>query len=52
MKPRKWYDEKYKELEEIVNPIFAKIYGAAGGAGGPGGMPNFGEEDMPSHDEL
>eukprot|EP01090_Pellita_catalonica_P004239 TRINITY_DN1406_c0_g1_i6.p1 TRINITY_DN1406_c0_g1~~TRINITY_DN1406_c0_g1_i6.p1 ORF type:complete len:332 (+),score=109.07 TRINITY_DN1406_c0_g1_i6:3-998(+) len=33
------YDYKKKELEEKVNPIFAKMYQQAGGAGGmPGGM--------------
>lgn len=40
------YDEKYKELEEIVNPIFAKLY-QSGAAHPPGD-----EEEMPSHDEL
>eukprot|EP01090_Pellita_catalonica_P004236 TRINITY_DN1406_c0_g1_i3.p1 TRINITY_DN1406_c0_g1~~TRINITY_DN1406_c0_g1_i3.p1 ORF type:complete len:708 (-),score=188.96 TRINITY_DN1406_c0_g1_i3:41-2080(-) len=35
------YDYKKKELEEKVNPIFAKMYQQAGGAAGgmPGGMP-------------
>jgi len=37
------YDEQYKSLEKIVQPIFTKFYQ---GAGGPGG------EEMPSHDEL
>lgn len=45
-------DEKYHELEKIVQPIFTKLYGsqAPPGAGGAeyGG---YGEE-MPSHDEL
>ena len=36
------YDEKYKELEQIVQPIFSKLYAQAGAAGG----------DMPEHDEL
>jgi len=40
------YDEKYKELEEIVNPVFAKLYQS--GAAHPPGM----DEEMPSHDEL
>jgi len=38
------YDEQYKTLEKVVQPIFSKLYGQAGGA--PGG------EDMPDHDEL
>jgi len=54
-------DERYKELEDLVNPIFAKVYqemgGApgggpgAGGFGGPGGG-GFGGDDMPNFDEL
>lgn len=36
------YDEKYHELEKIVQPIFSKLYQQAGAADG----------DMPSHDEL
>jgi len=40
------YDEKYKEVEEVVNPIFAKLYQS--GAAQPPGM----DEEMPSHDEL
>jgi heat shock protein 5 len=34
------YDEKYKELEQIVQPIFSKLYAQAGAG------------DMPVHDEL
>jgi len=42
------YDSEYKELEQVVQPIFSKIYQQGGGApGGPGG-----DEEMPSHDEL
>jgi heat shock protein 5 len=41
------YDAEYKRLEKIVQPIFSKIYQAAGGAPGGGG-----DEEMPSHDEL
>jgi len=44
------YDEQYKELEKIVQPIFTKLYGAGGGA--PGGADFGGAEDMPEHDEL
>jgi len=43
------YDEQYKELEKIVQPIFSKLYGGAGAPGGPGGHSS---EDMPEHDEL
>jgi heat shock protein 5 len=42
------YDEKYKELEKIVQPIFSKIYGGAGGGGSYGGS----DEEPPRHDEL
>lgn len=37
------YDEKQKELEEIVSPIMMKLYGGAEGAAGgmPGGMPGM-----------
>ena len=43
------YDDKYHELEQIVQPIFSKLYGAgAGGAGGEGGA----DEEMPQHEEL
>jgi len=38
------YDEKYKELEQVVQPIFSKLYAQAGAAGQDG--------DMPEHDEL
>jgi heat shock protein 5 len=37
------YDEKYKELEQVVQPIFSKLYAQAGAAG---------QGDMPDHDEL
>jgi len=40
------YDEKYKALEKIVQPIFTKLYQQYGGAGASG------SEDMPDHDEL
>jgi len=52
------YDEKYKELEKVVQPIFTKMYGAAGGpggaggAGGAGGFPGGFNGEMPTHDEL
>jgi len=43
------YQDKLKELEGITNPIVSKLY-AAGGAGGVPG--DFGEEDLPDHDDL
>jgi len=46
------YDEQYKTLEKIVQPIFSKLYGQGGGPGGQGGFPGGGSEDMPDHDEL
>jgi heat shock protein 5 len=39
-------DEKYKEVEKVVQPIFTRLYQQAGGA--PGGMGG----DMPTHDDL
>jgi len=41
------YDDQYKKLEKVVQPVIAKLY--QGGA--PGGGP-AGSEEMPSHDEL
>jgi len=42
------YEEKKKELEKVVHPIFQKYQAAAaGGAGGDGE-----EEEMPEHDDL
>jgi heat shock protein 5 len=47
------FDAKYKELEQLVQPIFSKLYQGAGGPGGPGGE-GFGgdEEEVPNFDEL
>jgi len=36
------FDEKYKELEQIVQPVMSKLYESGGAGGG----------DMPDHDEL
>ena len=36
------YEHKLKELEQTVNPIMQKMYGAGGGGGMPGGMPDMG----------
>jgi heat shock protein 5 len=45
-------DEQYKQLEKIVQPIFAKVYGGQSqGAPGFGAQPGA-DEEMPSHDEL
>jgi heat shock protein 5 len=42
------FEEKQKELEKVINPVMAKVYGASGGA--PGGM--GGEDDGAFSDEL
>jgi len=42
------FDEKYKSLEKVVQPIFTKLYQQYGGT--PGGATDAG--DMPNHDEL
>jgi len=45
------FDDKYKEVEKIVQPIFAKLYG--GNQQQAGGYPGGGfEEDLHDHDEL
>merc|ERR1711881_318862 len=44
------YEEKQKEFEMLVNPIFSKLY-QGGGAGGEGGD-SAEDEEMPDHDEL
>jgi len=36
------YESKQKEVEKICMPIITKMYQAAGGAPGAGGMPDFG----------
>lgn len=43
-------DEKQKALEQIVHPIFAKVY--SGQQQQAGGFPGAAEEEMPAHDEL
>jgi len=45
------FNAQQKALEQIVNPIFTKLYGGSGGPGGPGG-PSPGGDEMPTHDEL
>jgi len=42
------FDQQYKDLEKIVQPIFTKLYSKGGAPGGPGGF----EGEMPNHDEL
>lgn len=46
------FEDKQKELEKVCNPIITKLYQAAGGAPGaggmPGGMPNFGGAGGPT----
>jgi heat shock protein 5 len=43
------FEEKTKEFQNIINPIFKKFQAAHGGpgAGGPGG-----DEEMPEHEDL
>jgi len=43
------YEEKKKDFEGIVHPIFQKYQAAAGGAGGAGGADS---DEMPEHDDL
>jgi heat shock protein 5 len=43
------YDEKKKEFEGVVHPIFAKFQGAGQGAGPQGGWDS---DEMPNHDDL
>jgi heat shock protein 5 len=43
------FEEKKKEFEGIIHPIFAKFQG---GAGGPGGAGGFDSDEMPNHDDL
>eukprot|EP00877_Chromochloris_zofingiensis_P011020 jgi/Chrzof1/6171/Cz17g14060.t1 len=44
------YKDKLKEVEDVTNPIIAKVYQAAGGA--PGGEGPGGDDDLGDHDEL
>lgn len=43
-------NDKRKEVEDVVNPIVAKIYGGEGGAPGGGGDDDDG--DLGDHSEL
>ncbi|RVX73692.1 78 kDa glucose-regulated protein [Exophiala mesophila] len=40
-------EEQYQKLSEVAYPITSKLYG-----GGAGGMPDYGDDDEPTHDEL
>jgi len=42
------FDEKYKEVEKVVQPIFSKLYGGQHAHHAGGGA----DEEMPDHDEL
>jgi heat shock protein 5 len=45
------YEDKRKEIDQIVSPIFTRMYGAGGA--GPGDFGGFGgDEDMGAYDEL
>ena len=46
------YQEKKRELEDIVQPILARGDEAGGGGGGEGGEGDSAEEDLDDHDEL
>lgn len=41
------FDEQYEKLSQVAYPISSKLYG-----GGAGGMPDYGDDDEPTHDEL
>ncbi|KEF54489.1 glucose-regulated protein [Exophiala aquamarina CBS 119918] len=41
------FDEQYEKLSQVAYPISSKLYG-----GGAGGMPDYGDDDEPNHDEL
>lgn len=44
------FNEQKEKLSNVAYPITSKLYGGAGGAGG---MPDYGDDDEPSgHDEL
>lgn len=42
------FDEQYEKLSQVAYPISSKLYGG----GGAGGMPDYGDDDEPTHDEL
>lgn len=46
------FQEQKEKLSNTAYPITSKLYGGAGGPGGAGGMPDYGEDDTPEHEEL
>lgn len=42
------FDEQKQKLSDVAYPITSKLYGA----GGAGGMPDYGDDEPGSHDEL
>ena len=46
------YEEKLKEVQDIAQPIIAKVYAESGGAPGGDGDVGEDEEDLGAHDEL
>lgn len=40
------FNEQKEKLSNVAYPITSKLYGGAGG------MPDYGDDDEPSHDEL
>lgn len=43
------FDEQKEKLSGVAYPITSKLYGGAGGAGG---MPDYGDDEEGGHDEL
>ena len=43
------FEEQFQKLSDVAYPITSKLYGSAGGAGG---MPDYGDDEPDSHDEL
>ncbi len=46
------YEEKRKEIDQVVSPIFTRMYGAAGAEGGFPGGADGADEDFGAYDEL
>jgi heat shock protein 5 len=43
------FEEQKEKLSGVAYPITSKLYGSEGGAGG---MPDYGDDEPSSHDEL
>jgi heat shock protein 5 len=43
------FEEQKEKLSNVAYPITSKLYGGSGGAGG---MPDYGDDEPSSHDEL